>query len=67
MESQEISFDNRTIEQKFAYIQFSNQVNQMSLAQAQQMLIYMYKMNTIKENSYQSMLKNSWFGDLIRE
>jgi hypothetical protein len=65
MNPEEVTFDNRTMEQKFAQITFDNQVNQMSHEQAQQFLMYIHKMNTIKENSYMAILKTAWFGDLI--
>jgi hypothetical protein len=67
MENKDTTYDNRTIEQKFAQITFEKQVNQMSHKQAQQFLIYMHKMNTIKENSYQAMLKQSWFKDFVHD
>jgi Phycobilisome degradation protein nblA len=67
MQNEDVSFDNMSMEQQFAQVKFEQLVKNMSLQQAQETLIYMHKINTIKENSYQSMLKKSWFGDLIHE
>lgn len=67
MENKSVSGDNMSMEQQFAQIKFENLVKQMSKEQAQETLIYMNKMNTIKENSYQAILKKAWFGDLMRD
>jgi hypothetical protein len=49
-----------TLEQQFSLRSFEDQVNRMSLEQAQEFLIKLYKHQMEKENFYRHILMNEW-------
>ena len=49
-----------TLEQSFSLRRFTDQVEQMSLEQAQAFLIEQYRQMLLRETLYQDLLKQSW-------
>ncbi|PSB22874.1 phycobilisome degradation family protein [filamentous cyanobacterium CCP1] len=53
-----------TLEQEFSLRSFNDQVQQMSLKQAQNLLILQNRHMMIREKMYQDLLKHEWKLDL---
>lgn len=53
-----------TLEQEFSLRSFNDQVQQMSLEQAQNLLILQNRHMMIREKMYQDLLKHEWKLDL---
>ena len=49
-----------TLEQSFSLRRFTDQVEQMSLEQAQAFLIEQYRQMLLRETLYQDLLKQAW-------
>jgi len=49
-----------TLEQSFSLRRFTDQVEQMSLEQAQALLIEQYRQMLLRETLYQDLLKQAW-------
>ena len=49
-----------TLEQQFSIRSFEAQVEQMSLEQAQQFLVQLYKQMMMREATYKHLLKHQW-------
>ena len=49
-----------SLEQEFSFRTFSDQVQQMSREQAQELLLMFYKQMIIREATYQELLKHQW-------
>ncbi|MUL38207.1 NblA/ycf18 family protein [Gloeocapsopsis dulcis] len=49
-----------TLEQEFSLRSFSDQVQQMSREQAQELLLLQYKYMMVRETIYQEILKQEW-------
>lgn len=49
-----------TLEQEFNLRSFSDQVQLMSLEQAQEFLLFQYEQMMIREKMYQEILKQEW-------
>ena len=49
-----------SLEQQFSIRSFETQVDQMSLEQAQQFLVQMYKQMLMREATYKQLLKHQW-------
>ena len=63
LRAQEITMDQvteLTLEQSFSLRRFTDQVEQMSLEQAQALLIEQYRQMLLRETLYQDLLKQAW-------
>lgn len=49
-----------SLEQQFSIRSFETQVEQMSLEQAQQFLVQLYKQMMMREATYKHLLKHQW-------
>lgn len=49
-----------TLEQQFNIRSFETQVQHMSLDQAQEFLVQLYRQMVVKEATYQNLLKHQW-------
>jgi Phycobilisome degradation protein nblA len=52
-----------SLENQFKIRHFEQQVQNMSLDQSNDFLIYLYKQMLTQEHLYRSMILNSWFKD----
>jgi len=55
---------NLTLDQEFSLRVFADQVQQMSLEQAQEFLVEQYRLMLVQKTMYQELLKHEWKLDL---